>query len=525
MLSHSQSEQYTQQDARRELARRGFAKQNLVPFIEYLAPWYTVKPVHKLIAEKLEQVELYIRTWGKEGVGRLIIEVQPRIGKTEEVSKFFPAWMLGRMPDISIVLASHTLPLASDNSKDVRDYVSSQEYQNIFGDRAITDEPVHIDPEGRSVKAWRLGGKHRGRVTAAGVGTALPGRGGDLIILDDIIKSRDDANNKDYRDSLERWYGTSVSSRKEGGRAAIIIVIYRYHLDDLTGRMLKKMVNNPLADQWEVLSLPSVALEKEQYAKNEEDQRKKMRQGLFVNLKDPLGREPGEVLWPEKFSPKDLEREKANITQVEWASLWQQQPIPVEGKFFKPSWEYVDFAPDSLLWFRYWDLAASIKKDSDRTASAAVAMDFKGNLYIKDMIAWTATWPESQERIAALSKEEPANVIYGVEQVAFQLAAFQDLMADKRMVTRAILPIIPEGNKETRAYPLQTRQELGQVFLVRGPWTIEFEDAAVVFPHGEHDDEIDTITGGMQMIREWVELEGVEEGVLVHDEPVNISPL
>lgn len=502
------SEPITSQQAVQELARRELARRRLLAYTEYLLPWYETSKVHKLIAHKLEQVELFIRTWGRRGVGRLIIELQPRIGKTELVSKVFPSWVLGKMPDKRVMMASYAASLAHANSRSVREYVESSRYQNIFGEKASTAEPVMLAWDSRSAQAWNLASPHRGGVIANGVGGGFTGFGGHLLLLDDPFKNREEAESVKHRENVWDWWNSSFYTRREPG-AAIVIIMTRWHADDIVGRLLKRMATISMADQYEVVSVPALAFEPEQYANDEHDQKEANLEGRYLNMEDPLGRAPGEVAWPEQYPLEEILKTKKNMTAYDWSSLYQQQPVMLSGNFFGRNWDIVDKAPEGLRWMRYWDLAVSEKKTADRTASAAVAYDADGVLYIRDMVKGRWAWPKTRERAYFVHENiDPNGVVWGIEDVAFQLAAFQDLSRDERLRGRPIRPVKPEKDKYSRAIPLQVLQETGKVKLVRGPWIGEFISEALAFkPDGTslHDDQIDTVTGGMQMLRRSLE--------------------
>jgi hypothetical protein len=139
MIGTSEAVKVNKTVARRELARRELARRHLVEYSEYIASWYHAAKHHKLVAEYLEQVELYIRTKGKEGIGRLLIFEPPRCGKTEQVSKHFPGWVLGKNPDARIILASYGADLATENSRAARDIVYSDKYKALFGNLATVE--------------------------------------------------------------------------------------------------------------------------------------------------------------------------------------------------------------------------------------------------------------------------------------------------------------------------------------------------------------------------------------------------
>lgn len=498
----------TSKQAVQELARRELARRRILAYTEYLYPWYETGKLHEIVATALENVELYIRTEGKEGVGRLIIEMPPRTGKTELVSKVFPSWILGKMPDKKVMMASYAADLAHKNSRAVRENVEGDRFQNIFGDNTLTPDPVTIAWDSRSVKSWSLAPPHRGEVIANGVGGGFTGFGGHLLIVDDPFKNREEAESENNRDKVWDWWTSSFYTRQENG-AAIVIVMTRWHADDLVGRLLKRMATDPRADQWMILSAPALAFEQEMFAKDDQVQKEAMLEGRWLPGEDLLGRKPGESVWPEKFSVEDYLQIQQNVGAYDWSSLYQQQPVLLSGNFFGSKWDIVDKAPEGLRWVRYWDLAVSEKKTADRTASAAVAYDSDGILYIRDMVKGRWAWPKTRERMYFVHQDiDPNAVVWGIEDVAFQLAAFQDMSRDPKLRGRPMRPVKPEKDKYSRAIPLQVLQETGKVRLVRGPWIGEFIAEAMAFkPDGTslHDDQIDTVTGGMQMLRKTLE--------------------
>lgn len=514
------------ENARRELARRELARRHLINYAEYMAPWYSTQRFHKLIAQKLEDVERYVRTRGKQGNGRLIVEIGPQYGKTTLISRLFPSWFLGKNADRSVMLTSYGAELAHGNSQQVRDFVGSKEYANIFGQMATVDQPVDLSIDSRAKSGWDLAAPHRGGLAAAGVGGPLTGKGADLLIVDDPIKDREEADSDAVRKALKTWW-SAVALQRLRPFGAIIIVMTRWHPDDVVGYLLREMVFNPEGDQYEILCLPTIAPAAEEMAKDVEDQHRQMAQGLFFNLADPLGREPGEVLVPVGGTPEEVLKKKANTDPFEWMAQHQQTPRSRTGGFFAADWPVVDKAPEGLQWFRLWDLAVSPKKKSDRTCSAAIALDAEGAIYVRDMVKWRASWPISRQKIIDYAEQCDPGEIWGVEQVAFQLAAFQELVAEPKLATRAIFAVVPEDDKVAMALPLQSRQSMGKVALVRGPWIREFEEEAALFPRpNEHDDQIDTITKGMQLYRMYMALFAQqEEQVVTYDERVRISPV
>ena len=177
-----------------ELAKRELARRRLIRFTEYTFPQYRRAAVHELLAGYLEQVELYIRTGGRAGIGRLMVFMPPRHGKSELVSRRFPAWFLGRNPDKRVILTSVTASLATGFSRSVRNIIRDEAFQGTFGRKSglAPEDQVYLSDDRRAVEAWDLG-QHRGGLVAAGVGGSIIGRGAHLGVIDDPFKDRTDA--------------------------------------------------------------------------------------------------------------------------------------------------------------------------------------------------------------------------------------------------------------------------------------------------------------------------------------------
>jgi predicted phage terminase large subunit-like protein len=252
-----------------------------------------------------------------------------------------------------------------------------------------------------------------------------------------------------------------------------------------------------------------------------------MLDGLWKDMGDPLGRKPGEALWPDKYDTTALARIRANLEETgqgfEWWALFQQQPRPQDGAFFNINhFEIVD-KPDEedepstlrqaqgagsgdpesmefgrkIQWVRYCDLALSEKKTADFNTSVAVGMGKSGKIYLRDMIRVQGWGPFKDRLIAAATSEAERGTIWYIEDVAFQALAWQELMTDPRLVGTTIRKLRPQGDKVERARPLQARGEAGKLKLIRGPWNQTFIQECLDFPKGRHDDQVDTASGGL----------------------------
>lgn len=192
--------------------------------------------------------------------------------------------------------------------------------------------------------------------------------------------------------------------------------------------------------------------------------------------------------------------------EAQYTEQWQRQEIEgefceLEGSLFKRQWfQIVEHAPEGLRWVRYWDLAASTKTAADFSASAKVAMSAEtGDVFIAGMIHLKEEWPVVRKVIIETALAEPG-VRVGVESAVHGLAGFQELQREEQLASTSLQSIRVDKDKVSRALPVASRAESGKVKLIRGSWISGFLDEATSFPHGAHDDRIDTVSGGFQML-------------------------
>ena len=489
--------------ARAERAKRVLARRHLIDYSKYVAPWYEPAKHHIYLAGFLEEVKTFIETKGQEGIGRLIICEPPQYGKTEQASRLFPSWVLGDLPDTRIILTSYGADLATENSRITRSYVGSEAYANIFGARSAVDEPVELSPESRSVVSWNLK-DHRGSVFAAGVGGGITGRPANLVIIDDPFKSREDAESDTYRKKVMSWYRSVVYPRVANTPGAAIIIMHtRWDQEDLVGQLLTQMVSDEESDQWTVVFLPALALEENEYPKDEAEFKENSLRGIYVPLSgDPLGRKPGEALWPERSDAAKIKRTQSNMMDFDFQALFQQLPRMAQGEFFDDKdFSIVEKAPQSLQWYRYCDLALGESETSDFNSSIAVALDEStGVIYLRDRIKERELEKFLPLVRTAMLSDRELKTEWGIESNNFQRLVVKQFLKDKKLVRVRIQGIDADGDKVERARTWQLRAKQGHVKLVRGPWNLDFIREATSFPKGRHDDDVDTVSGGVQMI-------------------------
>jgi hypothetical protein len=273
------------------------ARKNLIDFEiatnrSYIPNWH-----HDEIARELEHIEKN----GDKDYKILIVTVPPRHGKSQQCSIDFPAWYLGRNPTKEVITASYSADLAQDFGGKTKEKVSSIEYQAIFSDVKLKDDEK---AKGR----WRTG--QGGSYTSVGVGGPITGRGADILLIDDPVKNREEAESDVIRDKIWGWFTSTAFTRLEPNGVAIVIMT-RWHLDDLAGLILK---HPELSKRTKLIKFPAIA---------EQVDNKRL---------------VGDILWPKKYSFDALMEIKSTIGPYDWSALYQGSPILTENQEFKQTW-------------------------------------------------------------------------------------------------------------------------------------------------------------------------------------------
>jgi predicted phage terminase large subunit-like protein len=468
----------SQQALAEELLRRRKARSSLLDFVLYNFAGYKADPAHYHIASYLDRVV-------EGSCTRLMIFCAPQHGKSCLVSEHLPAYWLGRRPDDPIILASYKGELAETKSRTARSIVESPKYAKLF-------PGIATDRSSRAVDYWQLQG-HRGRLLAAGVGGSITGHGAQLGIIDDPVKDYEEAMSEPLREKAWDWYRNVFRTRVwESG--AIILVMTRWHEDDLAGRLLRDN-----AGEWEVLRLPALAEHQAERDENNE------RLGLLRGLPDPLGRKCGEPLCPQRYSKDALEKLRRDSGSLAWAAQYQGVPRAAEGNRFKRQWfPIVEAAPGSGQRVRYWDQAATADGGC-YTAGVLMCRGQDGLYFVEDVVRgqWSAGDRDKvMKQVAELDRqkygnghvriwveEEPGSGGKESAQAKIKLLAGHTVHAEK--VT---------GSKEVRAEPLAAHAEAGNVRLVRGAWNSDFLEELASFPNGRYSDQVDASSGAFNKL-------------------------
>ncbi|MED4126319.1 phage terminase large subunit [Halalkalibacterium halodurans] len=439
--------------ARSELSRRSF--------VDYVAHVHHGLFTHfkhtRYLCEQLQPIA--------DGEKRkILIELPPRHGKSMAVTESFPSYFIGRNPDKRVITAAYGDSLARRFGR------MNKQKIDEFG-AEIFD--IQIAWDASKAGNWSLEG-HRGGMLATGIGGAITGEGADLLIVDDPFKNREAANSPTIRNKVwDEWQSTLLTRLQKN--ASIIVIMTRWHEDDLIGRILQW----ENADEWQRIRIPAIA----------EDEN------------DLLGREIGEPLCPELgFDEKWAKEKKIEVGSMVWAALYQQRPSPPSGAVIKRKWfEYYKQIPsnmDELI--QSWDFTFKDTKDSDYVVGQVWGRR-GGEYYLLDQVRDQMDFPTSIAAIKSLSAKWPEARAKLVEDKANGSAVISTLRGE----VSGLVPVQPKGSKVERAYAVTPLMEAGNVFLPHptiAPWIHDYVEECASFPLGANDDQVDTTTQALDRL-------------------------
>lgn len=415
---------------------------------------YTPALHHRMIARKLEAV-------ARGEIKRLMIFMPPRHGKSMEASEFFPAWWLAQNPDKYVIAATYAQDLADDFGRKVRNHCKTPQHQAMFPGFRLRED---------SQAASRFHTEQGGVYYGVGVGGPVTGRGAHLLLVDDPIKGREDAESEARRRQLKDWY-TSVARTRLMPGGAIINIQTRWHQDDLAGWLLREHAH----EGWDVLSLPALAEEG-----------------------DPMGREPGAALWPEAYPLDELEAIRRSIGTRDWTALYQQRPAPMEGGLVKLAWfhRYGAAPANPRRVVQSWDTAMKAGEVNDPSSGQTWAETETG-YYMLDNLTRRMEYPDLKRAIISSAERWEPSVIL-IEDKASGQSVVQDLRDTTRL---PILPVEPKGDKVVRLLAVSALIESGRVWLPdSADWLMDFESEVMTFPNGRHDDQVDAMTQALNYL-------------------------
>ena len=453
------------------------ARRDFLFYVRLCNPKYIISDMHVYLAKKLQGVFDDI---SKGKSRRLLISCPPRTGKSQMVSIEFPTWLMGKEPWREVMVAGYAQEFINKHSRSARNRVwYDPTYKKIFPKTKII--------EGDSqVREWAVSGG--GRYKAVGVQGQATGAGTSCLIIDDPIKSIEEALSEHQLEKIWDAFLANLYTRLTPSGNAVIVIQTRWSKDDLIGRLMSKEFKGQLEaaginDEWEHINLPALAEEN-----------------------DPLMRKPGEPLCVERFSIESWNEKKATQTDYIWAALYCGHPVAKGGNYIQM--DRVETVPweDKMrtwTWMRYWDLAATENKTSDYTVGIRGAIDADTKtLYLHKGIRMKAAWPVARERIKDTAVNEKTMI--GVESNS----GFKTATANLREVLPPSIMLqetTVAADKLARALSWIAMAKNWKVKFVTDSkgeetWISEFKEELSAWPYSAHDDILDSISGVEKML-------------------------
>jgi len=427
---------------------------DLLPYVIGQFPEYDPAQHLVILAEKLERV-------ARGECRRLMVFMPPRHGKSMLASQFFPAWWMGLHPEKYIIAASHTQGLADEFGRKVRNLASDPHHAAMFPGFALAQD---------SQAAHRFHTAQGGVYLGVGVGVPIAGRGAHLLLIDDPIRSREDAESETMRNRLKEWYRGDARTRlmRDG---AVVVIQTRWHQDDLAGWLLAEHQH----EDWEVVNLPARA-----------------------EPGDALGRPEGAPLWPDQFGEEALDSIRLAVGTRDWNALYQQRPSPMGGGLFKLAWFQRYGAPPAEFRkiIQSWDTGMKAAEVNDPSVCTTWGETETG-YYLLEVLRRRMEYPDLRRMAESLAaKWKPQSVL--VEDKASGQSLVQDMKAHTRL---PVLPIEPKGDKVVRASAVSPLVEAGRVFIPHvAEWLPDFESEVASFPNAVHDDQVDSMTQALSYL-------------------------
>ena len=457
-----------------EILRRK-AKTHLSDFIRYLHPDYMMGWVHQEICDTLDK---FIADVKARKAPRLIICMPPRSGKSEIVSRNFPAFAFGVNPDFQIIACSYSADLTSRFNRDVQRLIDNEKYYSVFPDTTLNAQNVATSSKGKFIRTSDLFEivNHKGAYRSTGVGGGITGAGADVLILDDVFKDRAEADSATIRDKVWDWYTSTAYTRLSDG-GGVIVMLTRWHQDDIIGRLVRNAEDGN-GDKFTVINYPAIA-------EHDEPHRKQ-----------------GEALHPERFSLERLLSIQKTIGSRDWAALYQQRPVPDGGAVFKLDafrrWNDTNLPPKFDRLIGSWDLTFKDSKSSDYVVGQIWGT--KGiDYYLLDQVRGQWDFTKTLDMFIQLAQKWSSVNRWLIEDKANGSAIISIL---KRHI-HGVTAITPTESKLERAYSVTPMIECGNVYIPESaPWLPALEDELLSFPAGAHDDQVDSMTQALNYLRE-----------------------
>jgi predicted phage terminase large subunit-like protein len=439
------------------LEKQEKAQNDFMSFVKQVWPEFVEGKHHKIYADKLNRI-------ANGELKRLIVNMPPRHTKSEFASHLFPAFYMGRHPKAKLIQTTHTGELAIRFGRKAKNLIESDEYEKVF-------PTVKLAADSKAAGRWES--NHGGEYFAAGVGGAITGRGADLLIIDDP-HSEQDALSPHVLDAHYEWYTSGPRQRLQPG-GAIVLVMTRWSVKDLTGKLLDAQGKDDMSDQWEIVEFPAIINDK--------------------------------PMWGNFWTMKGLEGVKASIPLTKWQAQWMQQPTSEEGALIKREWWKTwenEEIPDLQYVIQSYDTAFSAKESADFSAITTwgVFKPVDGErtaLILLDAKRGRWNFPELKKKaMEEYEYWEPEAVL--IEAKASGMPLTHELQ-------KAGIPVInytpSRGNdKHTRVNSVAPLFESGAIWAPNKSFAEEVIEECAAFPFGDNDDYVDSTTQALMRYRQ-----------------------
>ena len=442
---------------------------DFLTFVRKMWPAFIPGRHHSIMADAFERV-------AKGELKRLIINMPPRHTKSEFASYLFPAWFLGQNPEKKIIQTAHTAELAVGFGRKVRNLIDQEDFQKVF-------PGINLSSDSKAAGRWNT--NKRGDYFAIGVGGAVTGKGADVLIIDDPHSEQEaalGAYSPEVYDKVYEWYTSGPRQRLQPG-GAIIIVMTRWSVRDLTGQIVKSSTQRAGVDEWEVIELPAIM-------------------------------PSGEPLWPQFWPLEQLESLKAELPISKWSAQYQQDPTSEEGALIKREWwkEWENSSPPACeAIIQSWDTAFLKTQRADYSACTTWGIfnypnetgETVPNLILLDAYKEKLEFPELKR--AAYEKYwefEPDQMIVEAK------AAGSPLIFELRAMGIPVTEFTPSRGQDkiARVNAVTDLFASGVVWCPPTRWAEEVVEECAAFPAGENDDLVDSTTQALLRFRQggWI---------------------
>ena len=485
--------QVTRAEAAKRLLQIHEAKNSFQGFVKALAPQFELAPFQQELVETLDALER-----GDLNAKRLLITMPPRHGKSWLTSTLFPVYYLAKKPNRNVLATSYNQDLAKTFGRQTRDHAREKIVEQSFPDFRLSDES-------RAVDDWRT--TSGGTYYATGIGGSTTGRAATLLLVDDPIKAREEADSATQRNKTWSYYISALTTRKQpepdGTPALEIMILTRWHVDDVAGRLMD--TDDWKEGAWHHINFPAVRLvsggAKLSVASLPPADPRYIPSGKLSTV-SPAKRfyveDKEEALWEERFPLEELKK-RERLDPREFASLYQQSPFIKGGNLIKETWWHYTEGVECTQIIIAADTAFKKTEQADFSVLMVMGLDRNGDIHIIDVIRGKYDFPELKKLCVTVNAKWRGKGLRGfyIEDKASGQSLIQELRNQSGI---SVIPYKVNADKVARLNTVTPLIEGGRVFLPKDVgWLDEFMNEMQSFPNGAHDDQVDALSMGLDV--------------------------